>query len=70
MILDIILGLVKVGMEAYSASQASEADALVKLDAALAGARVRVKAALEQLDSARSAADAKLAASIAARQGK
>jgi hypothetical protein len=62
LIIDIIGGVVKVGMEAYQASQVNEAQALVMLDAAFASSRVRIKQALEVLNDARNAADAKIAA--------
>lgn len=62
LILDIIGGVVKVGLEAYQASQLNEAQALAMMDATLAASRVRVKQALDALNDARRAADAKLAA--------
>lgn len=66
-IIEIIGGLVRVGMEAYDASKQNEAEALSKLDAALIGARAHVKKALADLDAARAGADAKIAAAIKAR---
>ena len=62
LILDIVTSIIKVGMEAYNASQMNEAQALVLLDATLAASRVRIKQALDALDAARRAADAKIAA--------
>lgn len=66
-IVEIIGGLVRVGMEAYEASKENEAAALSKLDAALIGARAHIKQALADLDAARAGADAKLDAAIKAR---
>lgn len=60
-IADIVAGVVRVGMNAYSTAQLDEAKALAALDAALAGSRLRVSAVLAQLDEARRVADARIA---------
>lgn len=61
LIFDIVGGLVQVGMKAYQASQASEAEALAMLEQALAESSAKIKLALSELEAARAAADAKIA---------
>ena len=56
-ILELVGGLVSVGMEAYRVSQVNEAQALRMLEEALVGSRAKVRAALEELDKARADAD-------------
>jgi hypothetical protein len=62
LIFDIVGGLVSVGMQAYKTAQASEAEALAMLEQALVASAAKVKAAIAELDAARAAADAKIAA--------
>lgn len=61
-ILELVGGLVSVGMEAYRVSQANEAQALRMLQESLAASASKVRAALEKLDKARGEADATIEA--------
>ena len=62
LIFDVIGGLVSVGMKAYQVSQANEEQALAMLEQALVASAAKVRSALEEMDVARKAADAKIAA--------